>query len=282
MTLSVQGGAAVITGAARGIGAALALELAQRGCHLALADIDIDDLAVTAQKARAFGVRVSAHQLNVADAHAVAQFPEAVLREHDQVNILINNAGVALIGTFEEIGLADFEWLLGVNFWGVVRMTKAFLPLLRAAPAAQIVNLSSLFGLIAPAGQTAYSASKFAVRGFSEALRHELDDSTVGVTCVHPGGVRTAIAERARSAPNIGAKQLVSRRAAFLRVARTSPEAAAQLIVAGLEERRARVLVGGDAVLFDWLQRLMPLRYFSLMQRVLGRRAQRRPVEGST
>ncbi len=272
----------MITGAARGIGAALALELAQRGCHLALADIDIDDLAVTAQKARAFGVRVSAHQLNVADAQAVAQFPEAVLREHEQVNILINNAGVALIGTFEEIGLADFEWLLGVNFWGVVRMTKAFLPLLRAAPAAQIVNLSSLFGLIAPAGHTAYSASKFAVRGFSEALRHELDDSTVGVTCVHPGGVRTAIAERARSAPNIGAKQLVSRRAAFLRVARTSPEAAAQLIVAGLEERRARVLVGGDAVLFDWLQRLMPLRYFSLMQRVLGRRAHRRPVEGST
>jgi short-subunit dehydrogenase len=282
MTLSVQGGVAVITGAARGIGAALALELAQRGCHLALADIDIDDLAATAQKARAFGVRVSTHQLNVADANAVAQFPEAVLREHDQVNILINNAGVALIGTFEEIGLADFEWLLGINFWGVVRMTKAFLPLLRAAPAAQIVNLSSLFGLIAPAGQTAYSASKFAVRGFSEALRHELDDSTVGVTCVHPGGVRTAIAERARCAPSIGAKQLVSTRAAFLRVARTSPEAAAQLIVAGLEERRARVLVGGDAVLFDWLQRLMPLRYFSLMQRILGRRAQRRTLEGST
>jgi NAD(P)-dependent dehydrogenase (short-subunit alcohol dehydrogenase family) len=192
---------AVVTGAASGIGAALAEALAARGCGLALADVDAAGLSGVAERARRRGVAASEHRLDVADEGAVAAFPAAVLAEHGRVRVLVNNAGVALGGRFEQTDPADFEWLFSINFWGVVRMTRAFLPVLRREPgAAQIVNLSSVFGIVAPPGQAAYAASKFAVRGFSEALRHELEaeGAKVGVTVVLPGGVRTAIAANAR------------------------------------------------------------------------------------
>jgi NAD(P)-dependent dehydrogenase (short-subunit alcohol dehydrogenase family) len=156
------------------MGRAIATSLARRGCHLALADIDDDGLQRTAAEIIAAGVRISRHHLDVSDAGAVTAFPPRVTAEHPGVDILVNNAGVALGGTFEQTAEGDFEWLFAINFWGVVRMTRAFLPLLHKSEEARIVNLSSLFGLIAPPGQTAYSASKFAVRGFSESLRHEL------------------------------------------------------------------------------------------------------------
>lgn len=201
---------AVVTGAARGIGSAIAVPLARRKCHLALADLDEAGMARTAELAEAHGVRVSRHRLDVADAEAVAAFPGVVQANHAGVDLLVNNAGVAVGGTFEQISETDFEWLFGINFWGVVRMTRAFLPLLKASDDARVVNLSSVFGLIAPPGQTAYAASKFAVRGFSGSLRHELKGSRVGVTVVHPGGVATSIAQRARLPTGIAAEEVLN------------------------------------------------------------------------
>ena len=180
---------AVLTGAGSGIGRALANALARTGCNLALADLNSDSLAETAAQARALGVRVSEHPLDVSDRAAVAALPAAVIAEHGNVDILINNAGVALGGSFDEVSTENFDWLMSINFDAVVTMCRAFLPLLKQRPEARIVNISSLFGLITPAGQTAYCASKFAVRGFSNALRLELLDSNVGVTVVHPGGL---------------------------------------------------------------------------------------------
>ncbi|HEV2130542.1 MAG TPA: SDR family NAD(P)-dependent oxidoreductase, partial [Longimicrobiaceae bacterium] len=198
MKLVLQEGVAVVTGAASGIGRAMALALAARGCHLALVDRNAESLEETARQAEERGVRVSWHPLDVTDGDAISALPGAVLAQHGRVTILLNNAGVTLIGRFEEVTLEEFRWLLEVNFFAVVALTGAFLPILLRQEQAQIVNVSSLFGIIAPAEQTAYSASKFAVRGFSEALRHELEGSPVGVTVVHPGGVRTAIATSAR------------------------------------------------------------------------------------
>ena len=188
MTFPLRDGIAVLTGAAKGIGAALAMHLASRGCHLALIDRDRDALAAIAAAARKTSVAVSEHAADVADPAAAQSVRKTVLAEHGRASVLINNAGVALLGRFDEVSLADMEWLFAINFWGTVRMCEAFLPVLRREPVAQIVNLSSIFGIVAPAGQTAYAASKFAVRGFSEALRHELEDTGIGVSVVHPAG----------------------------------------------------------------------------------------------
>jgi short-subunit dehydrogenase len=263
--MRLENRAAVITGAASGIGRALALSLARRGCHLALADVDEAGMAKTAQLAGADHVRISCHRLDVADAQAVAGFPALARAAHSSVDLLINNAGVALGGTFEMVSDADFEWLFGINFRGVVRMTRAFLPLLKASDDARLVNLSSVFGLIAPPGQTAYAASKFAVRGFSEALRHELKGTRVGVTVVHPGGVATAIAENARRPAGIPPEELARQRAAAQAALRMPPELAGEIIVKGVERRRARVLVGLDARLIALIERLAPVAHGKLI-----------------
>jgi len=192
-------GAAVITGAASGIGRALALEFAERGCDLALTDRDEAGLKVLAAEignAR----KVSLHCVNVGEREAIAEFATAATAAHPALNIVINNAGVALLGSFAEIDQAQMEWLFDINFWGVVHGTRAFLPYLKTRREAHIVNLSSIFGIIAPPGQSAYAAAKFAVRGFSESLRHELAvaGSPVKLSVVHPGGVATAIARNSR------------------------------------------------------------------------------------
>jgi len=258
---------AVVTGAGSGIGRALAQALAQRGCHLALADRDQAGLAQTAALPELRGVRVSVHALDVADRDAVAALPAAVLAEHGRVDVLVNNAGVALGGSFEQVSEADFDWLMSINFQAVVRMTRGFLPLLHRSDDARIVNVSSLYGLISPPGQSAYSASKFAVRGFSNALRHELASSRIGVTVVHPGGIATSIARNARLAEPIPQEQLQQRLARADKMLRMPPSRAADIIVRGLEKRRSRVLVGMDAVVVSWLERLAPVHYWRLLGR---------------
>ena len=189
----LAGGVVAVSGAASGIGRALALRLAQEGAHLALADIREDELATSAEAARAAGVTVTTHRVDVSRREDVERWANEAEAVHGRVRALINNAGVAMHGTFEEQTLEDFAWLFGINFWGVLHGLKAFLPLLKREPEAHIANVSSVFGLIGPAGQAAYSASKFAVRGLSEVLRAELDGTPVRVSVIHPGGVDTAI-----------------------------------------------------------------------------------------
>jgi len=265
----LKDGVAVVTGAASGIGAALAKVLATRGCNVALADVNAAGLREVADQVRSLGVDVSEHRLDVSDHEAVAAFPSAVLAEHGRVNVLVNNAGVSLGGTFAQVSPEDFDWLLAINLGGVVRMTRAFLPLLQREPVAQLVNLSSVFGIIAPPGQTAYAASKFAVRGFSEALWHELDGSPVGVTVVHPGGVRTAIATSARRGGMTNA-EVQAQAETWAKFLRLDPAIAAERIVRGIERRERRVLVGRDAKQIVLIQRFFPLDYWRVLQRVRG------------
>ena len=273
--LDLRGSVAVVTGAASGIGAALAQALAARGCALALADRNAAGLVTAASVARACGVTVSEHVLDVADADAVAALPVAVLAAHGRVNVLVNNAGVALVGRFDQVSMVDFEWLFNINFWGTVRMTRAFLPLLRQEKAAQLVNLSSVYGLIAPPGETAYAASKFAVRGFTEALRHELEASSTGVTVVHPGGIRTAVAKNARKAEALTVADVAAGIAMFDKLTQTEPETAAEVIVKGIEQRKPRVLIGKDAKQIAALVRLFPVSYWPRIQKSIARTIRR-------
>jgi NAD(P)-dependent dehydrogenase (short-subunit alcohol dehydrogenase family) len=266
-SMKLEGRTAVVTGAASGIGRAIALALGRRGCHLALADVNAAGLAETAGMIKAPNLQVTIHNLDVADRQAVATFPDEVKAAHRKADVLINNAGVALGGAFWEVGEADFEWLFDINFWGVVRMTRAFLPLLGASDDARIVNLSSLFGLIAPPGQTAYAASKFAVRGFSESLRHELKGSRIGITVVHPGGVATAIARNARVSEVVSPEERARAKEAAQALLKLPPEVAGETIVQGIERRRARVLVGSDAKVVSIIERLFPVTYWNLLER---------------
>ena len=267
----IRGSTAIVTGAASGIGRGIARALARRGCNLALADLNEEGLAETESLLVAHGVRITRHRLDVADREGVAAFPVSVQSLHGGADILVNNAGVAVGGTFEEISEEDFEWLFEINFWGVVRMTRAFLPLLRASGDAHIVNISSLFGLIAPPGQSAYCASKFAVRGFSESLRRELEaeGTKIAVTTVHPGGVNTSIADSARVPRGRNSDQLARERDAFRKFLVMPPERAGEIIVSGMERRRPRVIVGNDARTASLIERLAPVSYWKILERRL-------------
>jgi len=266
---AIKGAAAAVTGAAGGIGRALALELAARGCDLALADRDEAGLqAVAAEISSDPKRKVTTHRVDVGEPEQIAAFAQAATSAHPALNIVINNAGVALIGQFSEVDQSQMDWLFNINFWGVVHSTRAFLPHLSRQREAHIANLSSLFGIIAPPGQTAYAASKFAVRGFSESLRHELRmaGSPVRLSVVHPGGISTNIARNARTGvavtDNARRAQAIER---FDAVARTTPKAAALRIIEGIERNRPRILIGADARIIDLLQRLRPARYWSLL-----------------
>jgi NAD(P)-dependent dehydrogenase (short-subunit alcohol dehydrogenase family) len=260
-------GVAVVTGAGSGIGRALAQQLAAAGSALALADIDEAGLLETRQSLQKKSALVTTHVLDVADEEGVRSFAEDVSKRHERVTLLINNAGVALEGTFEEISLDDFRWLMNINFWGVVYGVKYFLPLLKREVRAHIVNISSVFGLIAPPGQPAYSASKFAVRGFTECLRHELEGSPVRVSCVHPAGIKTAIARRARIGAGVARTGLDEKAARFEKLFRISPEEAAARILRGVERSEPRILIGTDAYKIDILQRLRPASYWKTLGR---------------
>src|SRR5689334_23107037 len=267
----IRGAAAAVTGAASGIGRALALELAARGCDVALADRDEAGMqAVAAEIAKAGAPKVSLHRVDVAEPGQIEAFSQAAIAAHPGLNILINNAGVALLGQFAEIDQAQMEWLMNINFWGVVHSTRAFLPHLSRQQEAHIVNLSSIFGIIAPPGQTAYSAAKFAVRGFSESLRHELKlaKSPVRLSVVHPGGVATSIARNSRTGVGMtdNARRVESIER-FETVARTTPAAAALRILTGIEKNQPRILIGNDAWGADLLQRLRPSSYWAPLAR---------------
>jgi NAD(P)-dependent dehydrogenase (short-subunit alcohol dehydrogenase family) len=261
----LSGGVAVVTGAGSGIGRALAQQLAAAGSALAIADVDEKGLSETAASLATKQAALSTHVLDVSEEASVRGFAEDVARRHGRVTLLINNAGVALHGTFEELSLDDLRWLMGINFWGVVYGVTYFLPILKQQPRAHIVNLSSVFGMIAPPGQSAYAASKFAVRGFTEAVRHELGGTSVSVSCVHPGGIHTPIAKRAR----LGAHASESKRQAaidyFEKVTPTSPEAAAARILKGVLKSEPRILIGKDARQIDIVQRLRPATYWKMM-----------------
>jgi len=272
--MNPRGQVAVITGAAGGIGESLALALAARGCDLSLVDRRAAELDDVASRARALGVVVGITCCDLAEPGFARRIADDALALHGRVSILVNNAGVALGGRFEEVSADDFAWLMRINFDAVVALTRELLPVLGREPRARIVNVSSIFGIVAPPGQTAYCAAKFAVRGFSESLRHELEmsGSPVGVTVVHPGGVRTGIADAARMPAGIDPEALAAQREAFRRVLKMPPQDAAARIVRAIERGEPRVLVGEDAVRAAWLQRLMPVGYWKPMARELARR----------
>jgi NAD(P)-dependent dehydrogenase (short-subunit alcohol dehydrogenase family) len=262
-------GVAVVTGAGSGIGRALAQQLAAAGSALALADVDETGLLETAQSLKKNSAVVTTHVVNVADEDGMRSFAEGVGKKHGRVTLLVNNAGVALHGNFDEVSLDDFRLLMNINFWGTLYGVKFFLPLMKREKRAQIVNISSVFGIIAPAGQCAYAASKFAVRGFTEALRHELQGSNVTVSCVHPGGIRTQIARRAHIGAGVTGTGHQEKAARFERLLRTSPEVAAARILRGVERREPRILIGADAYQVDILQRLLPATYWKTLSRRL-------------
>lgn len=264
-----RGKVAAITGAGSGIGRALAIALAKEGCDLALSDVNETGLQETVQQAQAAGVRVQAQKLDVADRAAVHAWADQVVSALGKVNLIFNNAGVGLGETVENMRYENLEWLMNINFWGVVHGTKAFLPHLKAAGEGHIINISSVFGFIGFPTQSAYNAAKFAVRGFTESLREEMaiEGYPIGVTCVHPGGIKTNIARTARMGDmsKLGVTDQEKAAKQFEAMARTTPEQAAQVILAGVRGNRARVLIGLDARLIDTMQRLLPTGYQKLL-----------------
>lgn len=271
----MQGKVVAITGAGSGIGRATAVAVAKLGASLAISDVNLAGLEHTQALVEAEGARCVVTQLDVSDREAVYQWAQSTQDSFGKVNVIINNAGVSLGCVVEDLQYDDFEWIMNINFWGVVYGTKAFLPFLRASGEGHVVNISSLFGLMAMPANSAYNASKFAVRGFTEALSEELlmDNAPVNVTSVHPGGIDTNIASGGRVTPNRkwGLIDAAHSGKEFERLARTKPEQAAEQIIDAIVTNRRRLLIGADAKLLDVVQRLVPTQYQSLVAYVVKR-----------
>lgn len=262
---TLRGKTVVITGAGSGIGRALALLVAERGGNVSLCDVTEGALRETADAAEKRGARVFSMTVDVSKREAIEAFANASREVLGDADVIVNNAGVALSQTIANMTDEDFKWLFDINFWGVVHGTRIFLPQLLARPEAHVVNISSVFGIIAVPTQSAYNASKFAVRGFTEALRQELVDTNVRVTCVHPGGIRTNIARGGRHYVDPSGPTTTDRAAKrFEKVARTTPEEAALTIVNGMLANKPRVLIGADARVIDAVARLFPSSYDTL------------------
>jgi len=267
---NLRGKVAVVTGAGSGIGRAVAGELAREGCHLALADVNEAGLAETLQGLLGLPVTVTTHIVDVARRDAVERLAAEVIERHGAAHILVNNAGVAVAERAENIPYEDFEWLMGINFWGVVYGCTAFLPHMRAAGEGHIVNISSVFGLIGMPTQAAYNASKFAVRGYTEALEQELANTPIRVSCVCPGGIRTAIVRNARVPAASGTMPAKNELAGtFDKLARTSAEEAGATIVRGILKDSKRILIGADARMISLIIRLFPVAYPALLRRLM-------------
>ncbi|WP_339831244.1 SDR family NAD(P)-dependent oxidoreductase [uncultured Parvibaculum sp.] len=263
----ISGKLAVVTGAASGIGRGTAIALAKRGARLALTDLDRAGLAETAARVEALGGKVTTYLVDVADRDAVYAFAQEIEAAHGGADIVINNAGVAQIARVDELAYDDFEWVMNIDFWGMVYGSKAFLPQLQAKGEGHIVNVSSIFGLIAVPTQAAYNSAKFAIRGFTEALRHEMKGTEIQVSCVHPGGIKTNIVRNARFLQSTQATLREDAASGFDKIARTTPERAGEVIVNGIARNKPRILIGADAKFVDWLQRLMPASYGKIMFR---------------
>jgi NAD(P)-dependent dehydrogenase (short-subunit alcohol dehydrogenase family) len=267
----LRGAVAVVTGAASGIGRALAVDLAKLGAQLALADMNTSGLEETR---KLLGDAVArTYTVDVSKAAAVEDFAQRVQQDFGRTQLLVNNAGVALMGTFAEVSLEDMQWLIGINFWGVVHGCKFFMPMLEREPDAHIVNLSSIFGLIGPPGQTAYAASKFAVRGFSESLREELRPNTsIKVTSVHPAGIATPIAQASRAGRAVTAAARQEAEEYFKRVAVITPQEASRVIIKGVLGNKNRVLIGADAYRVDRIARLLPAGASTMFAKFMAKR----------
>ena len=271
---------AAITGAGSGMGRALALELVRRGAAVAISDVDEDGLAETERLVSELGGSVSAHVVDVADRQAVADWAAATVAHHGKVHMIFNNAGVALMQSVEKLRYEDYEWLLNINLWGVIHGTCEFLPYLQQVDDAHIVNTASIFGVVAFPTQSAYNAAKFAVRGFTEAIAQDLAETHIRVSCVQPGGVKTGIVKSGRL--DLGDNEGPTRdeiEEQFEQAARLTSDEAAQIILRGVERERVRILVGTDAKLLAWLQRIFPERYGKVMA-WLSERAQERAARG--
>ena len=260
-----QNKVAAITGAGSGIGQQLALLLAKEGCHLSLSDVNEQGLIETVEKLKDTDVRVTIKKLDVADQVAVKEWAEETVQDHGSVNMFFNNAGVALASTVEGASYEELEWIVNINFWGVVYGTKEFLPFIKQTGDGHIVNISSLFGLTAQPTQSAYNATKFAVRGFTESLRQELDMENCGVSalCVHPGGIRTNIANSAKMNDSLKTLGMNPEKSAksFNKLLRCPPKEAARQILEAVKKDKRRLLIGNDAKALDLLQRLLPTGY---------------------
>lgn len=263
----LSGKVAVVTGAGSGIGRALAKRLATEGARLAISDVDEAGLIETAQACKRSGAEVRTYRVDVGERAAVLAHADAVVGDFGSVNLVVNNAGVALQANVLEMSFEDLDWLMNINFWGMVNGSKAFLPHLISSGDGHLVNISSVFGLIGVPTQSAYCAAKFGVRGFTESLRQEMrmGKHPVGVTCVHPGGIKTNIARSARSALHRSSDEMA---AAFDRIARTTPDTAARRILTGVRKDQARVLIGVDALAIDGMPRLLGSAYQSVVSRV--------------
>ncbi|MBO6152293.1 MAG: SDR family NAD(P)-dependent oxidoreductase [Acinetobacter sp.] len=256
---------AAITGAGSGIGQQLAVLLAKQGCHLSLSDVNVQSLAQTVELLEKSNVRVTTQKLDVADRDAMKLWAADTVQNHGSVNMIFNNAGVALGSTVEGASYEELEWIVNINFWGVVYGTKEFLPLIKKSGEGHIINISSLFGLTAQPTQSAYNATKFAVRGFTESLRQELDIENCGVSalCVHPGGIRTNIANAAKMNDSLKALGMNPEKSAktFNKLLRCPPEEAARQILDAVQKDKRRLLIGNDAKTLDLIQRVLPTGY---------------------
>ncbi|GAA1956566.1 SDR family NAD(P)-dependent oxidoreductase [Agromyces allii] len=273
--LDLRGAVAVVTGAASGMGLESARLLAARGARLALVDRNGDALETLADELRAGAAsehpQVTTHVVDLSDLDAIAALPAEVLAAHGHVDVLLNCAGVSMLGRFEQLTLEEFRWVVDINLWGTVAMVQAFLPALRERPTAHIANVASLYALGAPAGRVPYVTSKFAVRGFTDALRHELEATDVSVSAVYPGGVQTGIIHHARVAASVPSDVAARAASAQSALYRTTAAQAAERIVEGIERRRPRVFIGRDARLTDLVTRLAPVGYWSVMRGIVAK-----------
>ena len=265
------GKVAVVTGAGSGIGQALAIELGRSGAHVAISDVDTEGLVVTEKRLKDIGVHVKSDRLDVTEREAFLLYADAVAEHFGKVNQIYNNAGIAFTGDIEVSQFKDIERVMDVDYWGVVNGTKAFLPHLISSGDGHVVNVSSVFGLFAVPGQAAYNSAKFAVRGFTEALRQEmaLAGHPVKVSCVHPGGIKTAIARNATAAEGLDPGELA--KAFDAKLASTTPEKAAEVILDGVRKNKARILIGRDAKMFEIVIRAFGPHYQSLFPKVVSR-----------
>lgn len=274
MTFNLSNAVIAITGAGSGIGKALAIECAKHGARLAISDVNSTSLDELEAKLSVDypAILVQKQTLDVADKIAMDQWAKSIENHFGKINIIINNAGVALSATVESMKMEDFEWLMRINFWGVINGTKSFLPIIKQSKWGHIVNISSLFGLISTPNSSAYNAAKFAVRGFTESLRIELmlSDKHINVSCVHPGGIKTNIANASRDGGEcVGLAARMSEQEKKQnfndKMAKTTAEQAAKIIIKGIIKKRPRILIGNDAKLLDWIQRFMPVKYHHIV-----------------